>query len=207
MNFILHLDTSGNKCYVAISKNGKLLTERISDNERVHAASINSLIEKALKEASLLLQNLNAIAVIGGPGSYTGLRIGLATAKGICYALNIPLIMHNKLDLLILHQIENSNKNYSRFAAILPARENEYFVAVTDKSLKPILAPQHIIAADWNAWVSDNMCIVGDGVQEVDIDYPIWHSKAALDFKNNNVADLVLATPFYLKEVHTTTKK
>lgn len=207
MNFILHLDTSGNKCYVAITKNGELLSSCISDHEREHAASINILIENALKEASISLLNLNAIAVIGGPGSYTGLRIGLATAKGICYAMNIPLIMHNRLDLLILYQIENCKNNYTNFASILPARESEYFVAITDKRLTPILPSQHMNAADWKTWKSDNMCIVGDGVQEVEIDYPIWHSKAALDFKNRNFTDLVHATPFYLKEVHTTTKK
>src|SRR5688572_22959932 len=108
MALILSLETSARFCSVALHDNTDLISEAEIHQEQSHASKLALLIEDALKRASVKLPQVSAIAISAGPGSYTGLRIGTSTAKGICYALNIPLIAVNTLDLLSFQATQTS---------------------------------------------------------------------------------------------------
>ena len=100
-NYILHLETATKVCSVALSKNGVVISskEEVADSF-IHSEALTLFIEDVMSEANVLLSDLSAISISSGPGSYTGLRIGLSTAKGLCFALNIPLISVETLPAL-----------------------------------------------------------------------------------------------------------
>ncbi|ULT27047.1 tRNA (adenosine(37)-N6)-threonylcarbamoyltransferase complex dimerization subunit type 1 TsaB [Sphingobacterium sp. E70] len=106
-NLILQIDTSTSVCSVALSENGQTLTVLDLDEPNAHAAKLTVLIEQVLAETERSMKELTAIAVSMGPGSYTGLRIGVSTAKGLCYGLDIPLIAINTLEALFLDTTNN----------------------------------------------------------------------------------------------------
>lgn len=89
---ILHLETAGNVCSVMLALNGEILAMRESDEKNSHSRLITIFIDEVFRSAGRMLSELDAVAVSEGPGSYTGLRIGVATAKGLCYSLEKPLI-------------------------------------------------------------------------------------------------------------------
>ena len=97
---ILHIETSANACSISISENSILLSQRETIIERSHAHILNIFITEALKECSLKLSDMDAFSVSKGPGSYTGLRIGVSTTKGLCYSLDKPLISVSTLDAM-----------------------------------------------------------------------------------------------------------
>ena len=116
MSKILQIDTANSLAAVSLSNEGKLLTVLESEDQKNHASFLQTAIQKIMQEQQMNLNELDAVAVVAGPGSYTGLRVGLASAKGICYAIQKPIICINTLDYLAasaIHQIdplkENSN--------------------------------------------------------------------------------------------------
>ena len=145
MNAILHIDTSGPVAIAMLAKGGRPVATCRSEGEREHAGNINRLIDDVLLAGGTTLKELAAIAVCNGPGSYTGLRIGLATAKGFCYALDKPLILHNRL-LLMLREAATQWPEAASYAAILPARAGEYYAAVETLQMQQI--PVHITTTD-----------------------------------------------------------
>src|SRR5258708_17366566 len=108
MSYILNIDTAVNNASVCLSKNNELVNIAINENLKDHAAWIQPTIKKLIESAGIRLKEIDAVAVSNGPGSYTGLRIGLSTAKGLCYALNIPLIAIGTLDMMAA-AAENKN--------------------------------------------------------------------------------------------------
>jgi len=132
--FILCLETTYDVCSVAISKNGKSWICKELQGKNVHASSIHLLIQQAMDEAkskveNFSFQNIKAIAISAGPGSYTGLRIGFSVAKSMAFALQIPLLSISTLEILYKNALlkndclENRNAIYS----LLPARANEFY--------------------------------------------------------------------------------
>src|SRR6185503_154982 len=117
-------------------KDGFLLEMVENKNQKDHAAWIHIAIERLIKKTSSGLKDLNAIAVSNGPGSYTGLRVGLATAKGLCFALNIPLITLSTLEVMTIAAF-NSNWSVAYFCPMIDARRMEVFTALYDKDLNP----------------------------------------------------------------------
>lgn len=103
MGYILSIETTTSVCSVALAHNGLLLSLREVNSKNSHAEVLNGFIVDVLAESNVRLQDLNAIAVSEGPGSYTGLRIGVSTAKGLCYSLDIPLIAVRTLYSLAQH--------------------------------------------------------------------------------------------------------
>ena len=98
MSILLHLETSTKACSVALSRSGSLIALKESvDDEYAHGEKLTLYIQHVLNESGIAMNELNAVSVASGPGSYTGLRIGVSTAKGLCYALGIPLISVNSL--------------------------------------------------------------------------------------------------------------
>ena len=139
MPFILNIETATEVCSVALSRYGKPLTIRESRSGYTHAENITVFISEVIQEAKVSLNDLDAIAVSKGPGSYTGLRIGVSTAKGLCFALDKPLIAVPTLKALTLGAINKLsivNRQLSiLFCPMLDARRMEVYCAVYDSEL------------------------------------------------------------------------
>ena len=131
MSFILNLETATKNCSVALAKDGKTITvKEIAAQNFSHAEKLHVFIEGILCENNIQFSDLNAIAVSQGPGSYTGLRIGVSSAKGFCYAMNIPLIAVDTLQLLAKQiQIEDGI-----IIPMIDARRVEVFTAFYDNN-------------------------------------------------------------------------
>lgn len=208
---ILHIDTSSTTSMVMLATDGKPVAIRINGTERDHAGSINRMIGAVLTEAGTDLADIQAVAVCSGPGSYTGLRIGMATAKGICYALNKPLILLNRLELLA-GQVDAQPEQ--AVFAILPARTGEYFMAgYTDNKI--ILSPIHATADTINNYLFNytNMVIAGIVQEDIHVGnshyfnkgndiYPDYMAMRSLArWQAQNIDNVATAAPLYLKEV------
>ena len=131
MVYILNIETSTKNCSVALAKNGEIvLCKEIAEIGFSHAEKLHVFLEELLKETDLSFKDINAIAVSQGPGSYTGLRIGVSAAKGLCYALDIPLIAVDTMQIL-------ANQVTVEKGIIIPmidARRMEVFSAIFDKN-------------------------------------------------------------------------
>lgn len=218
MPTLLYIDTSAATATVALSAEGRLLALRRHENAQEQAAVINLLVEDLLAECKLSLPQVDALCVCAGPGSYTGLRVGLSAAKGIGYALDKPLMLFNKLELIA--QDFNARFTAPRLTIALKARLGEYFAAAYDQHNQELMAPQHIFEAELNTLLSDT---VGLLVTDTDITYTAgqketlpagyaadmdsWIPFATARFAAGRFDDLAYSEPFYLKAAFTTQSK
>lgn len=211
MEYILHIDTSGATGIVMLAGNGEVIAMERNEAEREHAGTVNGMIDTVMQSAGIQLSQLAAIAVCSGPGSYTGLRIGLATAKGLCYVLDKPLIMQNKLDLLV------DNTANMITMSILPARIGEYFVAIYDAERNELLPAQHadteeIIRLAGRFKVQS---LIGEASEDVisiikyikchlitEINLYFWAESSISLFYNKQFSNIATAEPLYLKSVY-----
>ena len=127
---ILLIDTSQEIGTVAIESDGKVLFSEENKIAKEHAAWLHSAIGRILNEAKMALRELEAIAVVAGPGSYTGLRVAMAAAKGFCYALKIPLITQNTLRVMAGSMKETAINNGALICPMIDARRDEVFTAL-----------------------------------------------------------------------------
>lgn len=223
MEYFLHIDTSAETCTVALSANGIPRTHRLNTDARSQAANINNMIAGVLAEEKITMSELSGVAVCAGPGSYTGLRVSMATAKAICYVNDLPLFAQNKLTLMA-HQAINQHSEYDIYIAVLIAREQEYFVAVYNRDLTEQTPPVHMSEADLPKLLNSdkNILIVGNIHQQavnslagseirilpVEIlDLESWSKYTYNQFKCNESVNLASAEPFYLKQVYTHNSK
>lgn len=213
MSLILSLDTSTQNCSVALHKNGQLITQELVSEEGSHSKALTLLIEKVMKTAGLELSELSAVAVSNGPGSYTGLRIGLATAKGICFALDKPLICLPTLQVLASAVDATAG---SLLLPLLDARRMEVYAAVYSSTLAEV-SPQeaHILTLESYQGYSP-LVAFGNGSAKWQescthpaitfLDGPLlpeakYMGKLAHDaFLNQKFENLVTKEPDYLKE-------
>lgn len=138
MGLILSLETTTTNCSVAIGENGKLLVlKENNSNQYSHAEKLHVYIEEALKEANLKFSDLDAIAVSKGPGSYTGLRIGVSAAKGLCFSLDIPLISIDTLESLA-KQVSTETEQADFIIPLLDARRMEVYTATFDTKMNSL---------------------------------------------------------------------
>lgn len=133
---ILLIDTSQETASVALSKEGQVLFSEENKISKEHASWLHTAIGRLLAEAEMTLAELKAVAVIAGPGSYTGLRVGMAAAKGFCYALNIPLITRNTLEVMAESMRPVAEKKKSLICPMIDARRDEVFTALYLSNLK-----------------------------------------------------------------------
>jgi len=217
MIHILHIDTSANIGLVMISRDGEPLVLKYNETERDHAGTINYMVEAVLTEAGLSLTDLAAVAVCSGPGSYTGLRIGMATAKGYCYALGIPIILHNKLELLVKQDVILSKIKYM---SILPARKDEYFVLINNIADFPV-EPLHKTVEEINEIIAAHKNLNIFGKVEPDIILynellysaidsvipELWAILAKNNLEENRFENIATIEPLYVKSVFIQKKK
>lgn len=135
---ILCLDTATDICSVALTRNGKLIAYKENSDGNSHARTLLPFVEEVLKEAQVTPQELSAVAISAGPGSYTGLRIGTSTAKGLCYALEIPLIAVPTLQIIAAGAAQNTSSPNAIFCPLLDARRMEVFTALYDNNLQQL---------------------------------------------------------------------
>ncbi|MGC4057653.1 MAG: tRNA (adenosine(37)-N6)-threonylcarbamoyltransferase complex dimerization subunit type 1 TsaB [Chitinophagaceae bacterium] len=215
MDHILLIDTSGATCTIGLVRDGQYLTGMEHAEQKSQAAAINPLIEQLCAKADIKLADLSAIAVCSGPGSYTGLRIGMAAAKGLAFALNKPLIVHHKLELLAQQEIQ-VNDAFWQYGVVLTARPGEFFYAAYDAEMNILQGPLHGATEDIKRLIDSlsvtSHCLLGDEeagrtfgesvIPHAVIDPAKWALWAAISFANQDFTDVAAAEPFYMKEVY-----
>lgn len=215
MAFILNIETATKNCSVSIS-NGKeiIVSKEFNDGNYSHAEVLHTFIIDILKEASLSLSNIEAIAVSKGPGSYTGLRIGVSAAKGFCFALQKPLISINTLSSLA-HAISIEE---GLIVPLLDARRMEVYSAVFDKNYRQIREIKAEII-DKNSFIEflhhQKVYFIGDGAMKckeiihhqnavfIDAIFPSAKEMGLLSFekyKKSDFENVAYFEPFYLKD-------
>tara|TARA_B110000914_G_scaffold76966_1_gene67670 strand:- start:656 stop:1333 length:678 start_codon:yes stop_codon:yes gene_type:complete len=224
MNYILHIDTTTKKCSVALAQDGELMIQKeLLTEEFSHSEQLHPFIEEVLKESGLKSSSLSAIAISKGPGSYTGLRIGVAAAKGLCFALDLPLIALNTLEIMV-QPYEVSP--YSFIIPMLDARRMEVYTAIFDETKKWIQETTAEVLTEntFTSIVNEQSClIIGDGAIKFktlhpkinasytnEIHYPVAKDMITLAWKKFNAKefeDLAYFEPFYLKDFQTTPPK
>ena len=219
--FILNIETATKNCSVSIAKNGETIALReIAEEGYSHAEKLHVFIDELIAESKITFKDLNAIAVSQGPGSYTGLRIGVSSAKGLCYALNIPLIAVDTLQSLAA-QISISN---GFIIPMIDARRMEVFSAIYDKDLNNIQkVAAEIITEESYQNQDEEMHFLGDGASKCkeflnksnfifhdEIIYPSAKEMSKLSFEKYKISDTVDVAyfePLYVKDFMITKKK
>lgn len=220
MAYILNLETATKNCSVSIAKEGEtVVCLEVADEGYSHAEKLHVFIEQALRQAGITFQELNAIAVSQGPGSYTGLRIGVSAAKGLSYALNIPLLATDTLEALSRKiTIENGI-----IVPMLDARRMEVFTAFFDGAYAKIRETKaEIIDENSYAEIAGPLHLIGDGASKCKVAlasgkfvyydqviYPSANEMSALSFEKfqrKDFVDVAYFEPFYLKDFVMTSK-
>ncbi len=220
--YILNIETATKNCSVSISKDGVLVAlKEICEANFSHAEKLHVFIKDVLKDAELNFNDLNAIAISKGPGSYTGLRIGVSSAKGLCFALDIPLI-----SVLTLESLANAIEvDSGLIIPLLDARRQEVYTAVFNSDYKPIKETYNYIL-DENAFLSylndGKVTFLGDGATKtkelithsnavfLENYFPSAKEMVALSYKkytNSDFEDVAYFEPFYLKDFYVTVSK
>lgn len=226
MATILNIDTSTTVCSAALSSDGMIIHHCEDFSGMNHATLLSGFIKQCLDVAADHGMKLDAVAVSMGPGSYTGLRIGLSEAKGLAYALGIPLIGIDTLMLMAVHIMFNVDlEPDALIAPMIDARRMEVYTAVYDMTLRPLTAPTPLILGSDSyekytsvarvyfggngsekargLIVSPNFVWVED-VNPLAVDMPALADKAYME---RRFLDLAYSTPNYLKEYQATKPK
>lgn len=215
-NYILHIETSTKTCSVSLGKDGKLvdLIEETPENF-THAEVLAVFIQNILKKNNLSTDHLKAVAVSKGPGSYTGLRIGVSTAKGLCYSLKIPLIAIDSLTILANHfQQLHPEEKFGALKPMIDARRKEVYTASYSNNLEMIAEINNEVIDIENYQSSENEIWFGDGANKFsDIKNPMikiiegfdTSSEGMVDiaqkmFEKSVFEDVAYFEPFYLKD-------
>jgi tRNA threonylcarbamoyladenosine biosynthesis protein TsaB len=212
---ILNIETSTKNCSVSIAKDGKIVAmKELNNGSYSHAEVLHPFIEAILKEATISNHQIDAIAVSKGPGSYTGLRIGVSVAKGLSYALNKPLISIDTLTSLS-HAISIDE---GTIVPMLDARRMEVYAAVYDKDQQQIRKIKAEIIDEtsfFDELEKGKVYFLGDGSQKckelithqnavfIDDKFPSSKEMAVLSYdkyKKNDTEDVAYFEPFYLKD-------
>ena len=221
MSLILNIDTAVDAASVCLAKDGEGLQLATNENQKDHASWLHVAIAKIIKEEGFVMADLQAVAVSIGPGSYTGLRIGLSTAKGLCYALNIPLIAIGTLEMMAFAA---KNEEGGLICPIIDARRMEVFTAIYDKKLKPVIEPQAMLLNEnsFAEFLSSNRIVfLGNGSNKlrsiISNNNAFFSSTKAnashlaqlsnKNFVKKEFADLAYTQPLYLKEFYSPARK
>lgn len=217
MAYIINIETATHICSVALSENGKTVALKESHEDKTHAELLSVFIDEILKENNLTPQDLSAIAFSKGPGSYTGLRIGLSVAKGLCYGLNIPLISIPTLTAMAIGaKLSKTNTDY--LCPMIDARRMEVYTSIFDKN-NNIIEDVHAKIIDTESFgeilKENSIAFFGTGSEKCKemiqsenalfIDHAFISAKFMSElsyqkFIEEDVEDVAYFEPFYLKE-------
>ena len=223
---ILNIETSTSVCSVALGSDGQIIDHHENYDGQTHATLLSQFIQDALNTVTRREMKLDAIAISIGPGSYTGLRIGLSQAKGLAFGLGIPLIGINTLQLLTVSAMFREFFNDDvLFVPMIDARRMEVYTAIYNSSLEAKLEPCPMII-DANSFSNyldkSSLIFMGngsdkvknvithhnahfiDGIKPVAVDMLALSEKA---FRENHFIDVAYSTPLYLKEFQATIPK
>ncbi len=225
MALILNIESATDICSVCLSREETVLALVENDEGNVHSEQMTLLIAKCMKEAGLKLEDLDAIAVSSGPGSYTSLRVGSSVAKGICYALDKPLIAVSTLQSIALASLEEEKVIPGVYIPMIDARRMEVYMAMFDHNNKQLTNIEAKILDEntINDWIAQKgpFIISGSGMeksQTVLKSTNIAFSKvlcsathmvnlAYASYKNNSFADVAYFSPTYFKAPNITVSK
>ena len=215
MAFILNIETATTNCSVSLSKEGKtIVLKEDNDKSYSHAERLHVYIDEVLKEANINSNKLDAISVSKGPGSYTGLRIGVSAAKGLCFALDKPLISIPTLDALA-HQVKMDD---GIIVSMLDARRMEVYSAIYDSNYNEIRETQAQILekTSFNDYLEQGkVYFIGNGVEKtktlinhtnaifIEDKLPSSNDMSLLadtKYKKNDTEDIAYFEPYYLKD-------
>ena len=217
---LLCIETSGKNCSVALFEGLQLVSIREVHTEQFsHSENLHVFIEQVLKESNLQPKAIKAIAISAGPGSYTGLRIGVATAKGLCYGWDIPLIALPTLRILA-EQVTYEFTDIEYIIPMIDARRMEVFTAVYSHDFSPILRERAEILTEstFDTYLNKGKTIfLGDGITKFQAickhkNAYFWENKfpsakqmgrlALEKYQAQAFEDIAYFEPFYLKEVY-----
>ena len=226
MSLILNIDTALETAMISIARDGKVLGEAVNTTQKDHGSFLQTSIQSIAKNSGISLTELDAIAIVAGPGSYTGLRVGMASAKGLCYALNKPLITIGTLEIMAYQAIKESGSNTNNidnlFCPMIDARRMEVFTAIYDSN-HTIVAPPYATVVDETFLVKEmlnrKILFFGNGSFKWK---KICYNKNAyfvliksnslyiselsfIKFNNTDFANIAYVEPLYIKEFYTTT--
>lgn len=223
MSIILNIDTAMGTAGVCLSKNGKELVQAESQDQKNHSAWLHPAIGRLLAEGGYRLADLEAVAVTAGPGSYTGLRVGMAAAKGFCFALGIPMIAENTLNVMAFAAREQL-PGADLLCPMIDARRTEVFTAVYDRDGSVLLPATALIIEEnsFSEFLSERrMSFFGDGsgkckqlikTERAVFENPVYHvgylgKLSFLRYLQKEFTGVVYSEPAYTKDFHTHTKK
>lgn len=218
-HFILHIETATSVCGAALSADAELISTAEINRQNVHAEHLTQLIDEVMQQAGFTYKNLSAVSVSSGPGSYTGLRIGVSTAKGLCFALDIPLLAISTLDAMTTGMsLKTEAKNISFLCPMLDARRMEVYAAVYQSGEKVLNDHAEIINENsYREWLDKGRVLFfGTGAEKCK---PVLgqHANAVFaddflcsatyqtqiayaDFMQQKWVDTAYFEPYYLKE-------
>ncbi len=214
MTYILNIETATKNCSVSLAKDGEtILCKEIAEQGYSHAEKLHVFIEEIFKESGVRASDLKAIAVSKGPGSYTGLRIGISAAKGLTYALEIPLISVDTLQVMAKQVLVESGL----IIPMIDARRMEVYSAVFDIKHNKIMEVQaEVLTVESYSEITENLYIIGDSQEKCktvlikdhfhfipQVIFPSANEMSALSydkFLKNDFEDVAYFEPFYLKD-------
>lgn len=223
MAIILGIETATSICSVSLIRDGKLVAIRESEGAKEHSATLTGFISEVFSEAALTYRQADAIAVSMGPGSYTGLRIGVSTAKGLCYAIDKPIIAIDTLKSLAwqaLQQCRPESRNMENIllCPMIDARRMEVYTALFDSDLQVVQAVDAVVVSTelFSAYAEKEIIYFGDGASKcvslldtmsnftfldaITLSGEAICMLAADEFEKNNFADVAYCEPFYFKD-------
>jgi tRNA threonylcarbamoyladenosine biosynthesis protein TsaB len=221
MSLILNIDTALDTAMISLAEDGKILYSAENAEQKDHAAWLHPSIEELMQHCGKSLPDLAAIAVSIGPGSYTGLRVGLSAAKGICYTLDIPLITVGTLEI-IAHSALNEAEEL--ICPLIDARRDEVFTAIYDKNLAQKMEPlAMILHITYFETVLDTQKILFCGNAVKKTEAIIQHRNARFSYRpvtpsslaslsaiyllNKRFTDVAYSEPLYIKEFYSSLRK
>ena len=217
MALILLIETATSVCSVALTRDGQLVSFRERNEPNIHASQLTVYIEAVMKEARVKFKDLSAVAVSKGPGSYTGLRIGVSTAKGLCYALNIPLIAVDTLKAMAsgFRAGADGLMPDTCLCPMIDARRMEVYMSVFTAQLESLEPVQARILDEQSFEAYPQIILFGDGARKSEALYggqagiriaefdnsARYLAPLALEkFEQKDFEDVAYFEPFYLKD-------
>lgn len=220
MAIILNIDTSGDFLYLSVAENGKALFTHLDSTSRNHANALHVSVENILAQAKMKFSDLQAIALLNGPGSYTGLRIGLSAAKGYAFALDIPLVTINNLDFLAEHYLDDEANNFENntwISAIFSMKDEIIYAVYQGKNKIDTNQVSSIIDLHKQLTLNTLVCFSTNLseenlLQNVDIrqlkpNMEILNKLSFKAFKENQFASIQTVEPDYIKKTYIIKKK